>query len=208
MKHKIFLALAVLASAVVFYFYFNKPSEQTVTVVCETTKGSFEIQVRPAWSPKAAERFLEMVDDGFYQDIPLFRCVENFICQFGATVSNANAKVYSAISDDAKFKGSQVFEPGFMSFAGNGPNSRTHHVFITLGSNVTSLGQNSWETPFAQVTQDSFFKTVKRFTTSYGDMPPWGNGPDPQKISKADGANYLKTHFPKLDFIKFCQRRL
>ena len=39
---------------------------------------------------------------------------------------------------------------------------------------------------------------------TYGDMPPWGKGPDPGRIeSDADGS-YLKG-FPQLDYIKGCK---
>ena len=39
---------------------------------------------------------------------------------------------------------------------------------------------------------------------SYGDMPPWGKGPDPGRIEGDADGSYLKL-FPKLDYIKGCK---
>jgi cyclophilin family peptidyl-prolyl cis-trans isomerase len=210
---KIKLPVLGLIVAATVWTLFNhkqgKTMEKTsaVTVSCETTKGNMEIVVRPSWSPLGAERFLQLVDDGFFQNIPLFRCVDNFLCQFGAALPRKDAKAYSPIRDDPKLPELRRFKRGFMSFAGNGENSRATHMFITLGENVESLGTMPWETPFGYVTPESMEKTVSRFTTSYGDIAPWGKGPDPGRIGSADGAEYLKQNFPQLDYIVSCKRR-
>eukprot|EP01048_Picozoa_sp_COSAG05_P036720 COSAG05_NODE_16702_length_340_cov_1.282158_1_plen_64_part_10 len=34
-------------------------------VKCETTKGDVLIKVEPTWAPEGAQRFLEMVKDGY-----------------------------------------------------------------------------------------------------------------------------------------------
>lgn len=177
-----------------------------IEVLCKTTKGDVEIVVEPSWSPLGAARFLELVDDGFYKDIPLFRCVDNFLCQFGAPLPRPNAKHYGPIKDDPKVMSLRQFKRGYLSFAGNGEHSRATHMFITLGEPIDALGTMPWETPFAFVTQDSMRKTVSRFTTSYGDIAPWGKGPDPQKIETPEGATYLKKNFPLLDYIVSCRR--
>ena len=185
----------------------GQEKSSAVKVLCVTTKGDVEIVVEPDWSPVGAARFLQLVDDGFYKDIPLFRCVDNFLCQFGAPLRRNDARSYSTIRDDLKLPWLRSFKRGFLSFAGNGANSRSTHMFITLGENIESLGTMPWETPFAYVTAESMQKTVSRFTTSYGDIAPWGAGPDPQRIEAADGAAYLKENFPLLDYITSCSRR-
>ena len=38
----------------------------------------------------------------------------------------------------------------------------------------------------------------------YGDMPPWGKGPDPQKIY-GEGYGYLAREFPELDYLETCR---
>lgn len=48
-----------------------------VMVDCETTKGRLSIKLEPTWSPRGVERFLQLVDSGFYdKEIPLVRCME------------------------------------------------------------------------------------------------------------------------------------
>ena len=46
-----------------------------------TTKGSFDIEVYPDWSPLGAKRYLELVEDGFYTNIPMYRSVSGFLTQ-------------------------------------------------------------------------------------------------------------------------------
>lgn len=177
-----------------------------VNVICETTKGRMDIVVQPDWAPRGAARFLQLVDDGHFHDLPFFRCVDNFLCQFGSMPPRAGAKSYATIPDDPKLPQLRTFHRGYMSFAGNGENSRATHMFITLGEKLDGLGAMPWETPFGYVTEASMQNTVSHFTTSYGDIAPWGAGPDPQKIEAPDGAAYLKKNFPALDYIKSCKR--
>jgi len=199
---------AAVGAAVLFNMERGKAMEKdrAITVSCETTKGNMQVVVKPDWSPLGAQRFLQLVDEGFFRDVPLFRCVDNFLCQFGAALPRQDARNYAPIKDDPKLPELRRFKRGFMSFAGNGPNSRATHMFITLGENLESLGTMPWETPFGYVTQESMEKTARRFTTSYGDIAPWGAGPDPQRIGAADGAEYLKKNFPLLDYIVSCSR--
>jgi peptidyl-prolyl cis-trans isomerase A (cyclophilin A) len=179
---------------------------QSVNVICETTKGPVDIAVYPEWSPLGAARFLQLVDDGFFKDVPLFRCVENFLCQFGSVPPRPGAKTYSTIRDDPKVPSLRHFQRGFLSFAGNGEHSRSTHMFIVLGEQIDSLGTMPWETPFGLVQADSMRNVVARFNTSYGDIPPWGAGPHPSRIEAADGAAYLRRNFLALDYIRSCRR--
>jgi hypothetical protein len=42
---------------------------------------------------------------------------------------------------------------------------------------------------------------VERLYSSYGEMAPRGQGPDPSKI-EVQGNGYLDAKFPRLDYIK------
>lgn len=184
----------------------EEKKSNAIHVTCETTKGRIDIVVQPEWSPLGAARFLQLVDDGHFHDLPLFRCVENFLCQFGAVPPRPGVKNYSTIPDDPKQPQLRPFRRGYLSFAGYGDNSRATHMFITLGDHLDGLGNMPWETPFGYVTEAGMRDTVSRFTTSYGDIAPWGKGPDPQRIEAPDGASYLKQNFPLLDYITSCKR--
>ena len=58
------------------------PETEVVVVECELQgKGAFDILVVPSWAPLGAERFLQLVDIGFFDGLGLFRAVENFLVQ-------------------------------------------------------------------------------------------------------------------------------
>src|ERR1039458_9452522 len=48
-----------------------------------TTKGDFVIEVTRAWAPRGADRFYNLVKNGFNNDCSFFRYVPGFIVQFG-----------------------------------------------------------------------------------------------------------------------------
>merc|ERR1719409_1573187 len=67
---------------------------------------------------------------------------------------------------------------------------------------LAHFGTNPWETPFAELEDEaslSVFGNIK----VYGDMPPWGKGPDPQKVY-GEGYGYLAREFPELDYLETC----
>jgi hypothetical protein len=41
-------------------------AEDKLIVKCGTTQGDFRIELHPAWSPKGVVRFVELVQDGFF----------------------------------------------------------------------------------------------------------------------------------------------
>jgi peptidyl-prolyl cis-trans isomerase A (cyclophilin A) len=79
---------------------------------------------------------------------------------------------------------------------GRGRNTRTTQIFINLADNESLDGQGF--APFGQIVEG--MPVVERLYNSYGDMPPRGNGPDPQQIQMRGNA-YLEQRFPRLDYI-------
>ena len=57
------------------------PAEYDVKFV--TTKGDFAIHVTRAWAPLGADRFYNLVKNGFYTDASFFRVLPGFVVQFG-----------------------------------------------------------------------------------------------------------------------------
>src|ERR1035438_1295715 len=55
-----------------------------------TTKGDFVVEVHRDWAPSGADRFYNLVKNGFFTDASFFRAVPNFMVQFGIP---ANPKV-------------------------------------------------------------------------------------------------------------------
>ena len=53
-------------------------------VCCDTTKGPLNAVVHEKWAPRGAQRFLNMVQSGYFNaGVPLMRCIQGFLCQFG-----------------------------------------------------------------------------------------------------------------------------
>jgi cyclophilin family peptidyl-prolyl cis-trans isomerase len=180
----------------------------SIPVECSTTEGDLHITVKPHWSPRGAARFLELVDMDYFEGCALNRVVKNFLTQFGISKNYAHrtGAREATIADDVPHDG-LGFKPGFMAFAGSGPNSRTTEMFIVMPGTSTHqlahFGDNPWETPFAFVAPEDV-KVVADWY-SYGDMPPWGEGPSPSKIYEEDGYDYLAKEFPKLSYITNCR---
>ena len=162
----------------------------------ETSKGDFIVQVHKEWAPLGAERFIELVKSGFYDNARFFRVVAGFMVQFGITGDpNVQAKWREAVIQDDPVTQSNT--RGKLSFATKGPGSRTSQVFINLVNNARL--DASGFAPFAEVV--SGMEVVDQLYSGYGDGAPRGSGPD-QNLIQTQGNAYLERDFPRLDFIK------
>lgn len=182
--------------------------EDVVLVQCQLgNKGRFQIVVVPEWAPLGAERFLQLVDEGFFNGAPMFRAVHDFLVQFGISKNQlANRKWSSATIQDDPKQGIRI-RRGTLAFAGNGKNSRSMQMFIALTDHAwPHLGKEPWETPFAYVLPQDYVDVVSKINTEYGDMAPFNrNGVDVNKLWN-QGIEYLDREFPKLDYLTFCER--
>ena len=174
----------------------NEQAPPVYKVKFDTSKGTFVVEVHRDWAPIGADRFYNLVKNGFYDDDRFFRVVQGFMVQFGI---NGNPQV-SAQWENADIKDDPVKQsnkPGFITFATRGPNSRTTQVFINYNDNgrLDAMGF----APFGQVTQG--LEVVQALYGGYGEGAPRGAGPSQPKI-QAEGNAYLTSQFPKLDYIR------
>ena len=161
-----------------------------------TTKGDFDVHVTRQWAPYGADRFYELVRDGFYDEARFIRVVPGFVVQFGLSGRPKTSQLWSQafIPDDPAVESNRE---GTLSFAKRGPATRTTQVFINLGDNqrLDSMGF----APFGRVT--SGMSVVAQLHKGYGDAPPGGVGPSQDRIL-LEGNEYLERQFPRLDWIK------
>ncbi|HWS10482.1 MAG TPA: peptidylprolyl isomerase [Xanthobacteraceae bacterium] len=61
----------------------NEPAPATYKVQFDTSKGPFVIEVHRDWAPNGADRFYNLVKNGFYDNDRFFRVVTGFMVQFG-----------------------------------------------------------------------------------------------------------------------------
>jgi cyclophilin family peptidyl-prolyl cis-trans isomerase len=162
----------------------------------DTSKGAFVIDVRREWAPVGADRFYNLVKNGFYDDNRFFRVISGFMVQFGI---NGNPQV-STPWRNAQIKDDPVKQSnkrGFITFATSGPNSRTTQVFINFGDNSRLDGMGF--ASFGQVS--SGMNVVDQLYSDYGEGAPQGRGPNQGRI-QGEGNAYLTKEFPNLDFVR------
>ena len=70
----------------------------------DTSKGSFVVEVHRDWAPNGADRFYNLVKNGYYNDARFFRVINGFMVQFGI---NGDPKI-SAVWRDASIKDDPV----------------------------------------------------------------------------------------------------
>jgi peptidyl-prolyl cis-trans isomerase A (cyclophilin A) len=162
----------------------------------DTSKGIVVIDVRRDWAPNGADRFYNLVKNGFYDDARFFRVISGFMVQFGI---NGDPKISApwrtaTIKDDPV---KQSNKRGYITFATSGPDSRTSQVFINFGDNA-GLDRQGFS-PFGQVS--SGMEVVDALYSGYGEGAPQGRGPDQSRVQR-EGNNYLMKDFPRLDYVK------
>jgi len=162
----------------------------------DTSKGVFVIDVRREWAPVGADRFYNLVKNGFYDENRFFRVISGFMVQFGI---NGNPQV-STPWKNAQIKDDPVKQSnkrGFITFATSGPNSRTTQVFINFGDNSRLDGLGFAE--FGQVSTG--MNVVDQLYADYGEGAPQGRGPNQGRM-QGEGNAYLTKDFPNLDFVR------
>jgi len=175
----------------------NEKAPDTYRARFTTSKGDFVIEVTRAWAPLGADRFYNLVKNGYYDDCRFFRVVYGFMVQFGINGDPAvNAVWQSArIPDDP---GSQSNKRGFVTFATAGPGTRTTQVFINFTDHNVDLDSKGF-VPFGQVIEG--MDVVNKLFGGYGEGAPAGHGPDQNRVQR-EGNAYLTRQFAKLDYIK------
>jgi peptidyl-prolyl cis-trans isomerase A (cyclophilin A) len=157
----------------------------------DTSVGSFVIEVHREWAPKGADRFYNLVKNGFFDNARFFRVMPGFMVQFGINGDPEIQKHWANanLQDDPV---TQKNLRGYVTFAKTGaPNSRSTQVFINFADRNTFLDPQGFA-PFGQVI--SGMDIVDKINAGYGEQP------DQMRI-QAEGNKYLNSQFPKLDYV-------
>jgi peptidyl-prolyl cis-trans isomerase A (cyclophilin A) len=170
---------------------FTEMAPEVYRVAVETSEGTFVIEVHRDWAPLGADRFYNLVKNGFYDGTMFFRVRPNFMAQFGLHGDPDVQRVWQAapLRDDPVM---QKNVRGFVSFTTeNRPQSRFTQIFINTNDN--SYLDATGFAPFGQVV--SGMDVVDRLYS-----PPREQEPDQRRILR-EGNEYLKE-FPQLDVVK------
>jgi peptidyl-prolyl cis-trans isomerase A (cyclophilin A) len=174
------------------------PSKLTATApatydaVFHTSAGDFTVTVHRAWAPRGADRFYNLVENGFFDGQRLFRVVPDFVVQRGISpYPEVSAAWQNAVIADDPVKGHN--DRGTITFATAGPDTRTTQVFVNLANNRDLDPQGF--APFGKIT--SGMDTVTKLYSGYGDDPTAH-----QQEMSDQGEEYFKANWPKLDMIE------
>jgi cyclophilin family peptidyl-prolyl cis-trans isomerase len=174
-------------------FEMEAPDDYTVRLV--TTEGDIVIRVHREWSPRGADRFFNLVRNGWYDGVPFHRVIEGRTAQFGIHPDPYVNVVWREefIMDDEPAGISNT--RGRVAFGHGGRDSRTVHVFINLTDNE-ALDERRF-TPFGEVVEG--MEVADALYSGYGDGPPRGEGVY-QARAEVRGEEYF-AEFPELDRI-------
>jgi peptidyl-prolyl cis-trans isomerase A (cyclophilin A) len=158
-------------------------------VAFETSRGPFVVQVNRAWAPRGADRFYDLVQQHFFDDTRFFRVVPGFVVQFGLSGDPKKNEPWDKRLPDDSVR--QTNARGTIVFATQGPDTRTHQLFINLGDNARL--DDMGFAPIGRVVDG--MSVVDSLYSEYGESP---DQPSIQTL----GNSYLDRTFPKLDRIK------
>lgn len=157
-----------------------------------TTKGDFVVEVHRDWAPIGADRFYNLVKNGFYDDASFFRVIKGFMAQFGISSKPAINRAWqnSNIKDDPV---KQSNKRGYLSFAAaSSPNTRTTQVFINFADNAGLDPQGF--AAFGNVVEG--MDVVDKIYNGYGETIQYVGH------IVQEGRPYLDKTFPQMDRIK------
>jgi cyclophilin family peptidyl-prolyl cis-trans isomerase len=113
------------------------------TAFCETSLGTFKVEVYVDKMPITANNFLKLARSGFYDGLHFHRVIEGFMCQFGCPHSRDPKSRRAGTGDgpdgpirDEHPPGVKLSnEVGTLAMANAGPNSGSSQFFINCAHN-------------------------------------------------------------------------
>lgn len=198
---KIIIALLIVSfigcSPAIFKSKWAKEiAPESYTVRFETTKGNFDIKVTRKFSPKAADRFYQLVKYRYFNNGIFYRVNPGFVAQFGGTDSTKYNRWNTIKVPDEKVL--QANKRGTLSFGRGGKETRATDLFINLSDNfrLDTLFYNNVKgfPTFGEVVNG--MQVVDSLYSGYADTPM-----STLDLMYEDKPAFLKK-YPKLDLIE------
>jgi len=176
-------------------FSTRAPAEYHVRL--ETTKGTILLEVKREWSPNGADRFYNLVRHGYFNNAAVFRVRKETWAQFGIAANGPVATAWRQknIPDDPRVLSNTR---GTIAYAFKDPNGRTTQMFINLRDNSATHDKEPF-VPFARIS--SGMEVADSLYNGYGERSGGGIRGGRQDSLFAEGNAWLKSRFPKLDYI-------
>ena len=159
-----------------------------------TTKGEFIIEAHRDWAPYGVDRFYNLVQANYFNNIPLYRIVPKFVAQFGGIDSLNESYISKQILPDDSVKISN--DSAFVAYARDGALSRSSQFYINLKNN-SRLDTVNYKGLKGFAVIGKVVKGMEVVLQFYS----YGNKPNHIIDSLKNPAYYFKDNFPKMDYI-------
>jgi cyclophilin family peptidyl-prolyl cis-trans isomerase len=177
----------------------DRRAPESFRVRLDTTRGAIVVACTRAWAPHGVDRFHTLVTSGYYDDNALFRVVRGKWAQFGISGRPAVAQAWRprTIADDPFVGQSNV--KGTVAFAFAAPNGRTTQVFFNLVDNSATHDKEPFVV-FGRIVAG--LDVMDALYDGYGESALGGIRAGKQDPLFTQGNAYLRSNFPKLDYIR------
>jgi peptidyl-prolyl cis-trans isomerase A (cyclophilin A) len=175
---------------------FKQSPPDTFYVELATNEGALTLEIIRAWAPLGADRFYNLVRNGFFDGTRFFRVVPGFVAQFGVKGQPAVDAAWAdqQLPDDPPRVSNLE---GTIAYAMAGPGTRVSQVFINYHDNPGLDAQGF--APFGRVVHGN--GVLLRLNSEYGEPSPLGRGPAWQCVLEGGNA-YLEERYDRLDYVE------
>lgn len=175
----------------------NRQAPDTFRVKFETSKGEFVMEIHREWAPLGADRFFNLVKNGYYDGDRFFRVIKDRWTQIGV---HGDPQI-SALWRNRTFADEPRRESnvrGTVAFAFAVPNGRTTQIFINTRDNQETHDKEPF-VPIGKVIEG--MAVVDALYAEYGETSGGGIRGGKQGPLFAEGNVYLGKNYPKLDWV-------
>jgi homoserine O-acetyltransferase len=193
----LFIVLFISCSPAIFKSEWTKEMAPAVFMArFETSKGNFDIEVTRKLSPKAVDRFYQLVKYNYFDNGLFYRVNPGFVAQFGNSDRKTYEKWYAIkVPDEVVIQGNKR---GTLSFGRGGKESRSADLYINLSDNfrLDTLNYNEVRgfPTFGEVVKG--MNVVDSLYSGYADTTM-----EKLDIMYADRDKFLEE-FPQIDTLK------
>jgi cyclophilin family peptidyl-prolyl cis-trans isomerase len=175
----------------------NARAPELFNAQLETSKGVIVIEVHRDWAPHGADRFYNLAQAGYYDQVRFHRIRKGAWAQFGVNGDPKISNVWRerTIPDDPR-RESNV--RGTIAYAFATPNGRTTQIFINLRDNSATHDQEPF-VPFGRIIEG--MDVADALNAEYGEAAGGGIRAGKQAPLFEKGNVWLKENFPRLDYI-------
>ncbi|MCY0888405.1 MAG: peptidylprolyl isomerase [Alicyclobacillaceae bacterium] len=119
--------------------------------IVKTNKGEFTLELFANRVPQTVNNFVALARDGFYDNVPFHRIIQEFMIQTGDPTGTGAGSPGYRFADE--LPPVEPYAPGVVAMANAGPNTNGSQFFICTGSQCQHLNRSPNYTVFGRVIQ-------------------------------------------------------